>query len=84
MDSAKIIAEIDAQIASRSSSNFGIKVGQDLYVELDKAGRIKKAKFGVLGTKLWEHDALAYDGKYAISYDWELGNDKFVVGTPAT
>ena len=45
MDIATIINAIDAEISTRSSDRFGIKVGGELYKELAKAGKIKKATF---------------------------------------
>ena len=78
----KIIADIDAQIATRTSGDFGIKVGNALFSALIKAGKIKKAKFGVMGTGLFECEFPAYDGKYVVTPDWEFPDDAFAVGTP--
>ena len=82
MNTDNIIKEIDTMVASRSSENFGIKVGEKVFSALIRCGKIKKAKFGIMGTKLFDCELLAYDGKYAVTLDWELADDEFVVGTP--
>lgn len=82
MDTASIIKKIDAEIASRSSKDFGVKVGEKLFSALVKDGKIKKAKFGVMGTSLYECEFPAYDGAYAVTPDWEIGDEEFAVGTP--
>lgn len=76
------IADIDAEVAKRTSPNFGIKFGSDLYLALIQAGKIKKAKFSILGTGAFEMEMPAYDGKYAAWNEWEIEGDDFEVGTP--
>jgi hypothetical protein len=82
MDTVSVIKKIDTEVASRSSKDFGVKVGEKLFLALVQAGKIKKAKFGVMGTSLFECELPAYDGVYAVTLDWEIGDDEFAVGTP--
>ena len=80
MDIKERIAAIDAEIATRKTQNFGITVGMDLYRALIHAGKIKKAAFTVAGTGVWPMSLPAYNGRYFISEDWELGAEQFTVG----
>jgi len=82
LDIAIISKQIDAEISSRSSNKFGIKVGGELYKELAKAGKIKKVTFSAFGTGAFPEKLPAYDGKIFIYVDWELPDDAYVVGTP--
>ncbi len=82
MDTEGIIKRIDTEIASRSSKNFGVKVGEALFSALVQAGKIQKATFGVMGTSLFECELNAYDGEYAVTLDWDLDDDEFAVGLP--
>ncbi|WP_339690988.1 hypothetical protein [Celeribacter baekdonensis] len=82
MQIEKITEEIDREILSRSSDKFGIKVGGELYIALAEAQKIKKATFSALGTGAFPEELPAYDGKYFIYHDWELGDWDFKVGVP--
>jgi len=77
-------AAIDNEISTRKSDKFGIKVGGQLYIELAKAGYIKKVTFSAWGTDAFPEELPAYNGKYYIFHDWELGDYDFKVGTPAS
>ena len=82
MDLGAIIQQIDTEIASRSSPDFGIKVGDELFKQLAAQGHIKKATFTVMGTGLFPMEWPAYKGKHAITPDWEMDDHGFVVGIP--
>ncbi len=84
MDLNKIKAEIDREISTRKSDKFGIKVGGELYIELAKAGHIKKVSFSDWGTGAFPEELPAYHGKYYIFHDWELDDYDFKVGVPNT
>ncbi len=82
MDITTIINAIDAEISTRSSDRFGIKVGGELYKELAKAGNIKLATLAAFGTGAFPEKLPAYAGKYFIFHDWELGDYEYAVGVP--
>lgn len=82
MDINQKIAAIDAEIEKRSSPNFGIKFGVDLYRALAREGKITKATFSVFGTGAFPMEMPAYKGKYAAWDDWEIGDEDFSVGNP--
>lgn len=84
MDINAIKAAIDNEISKRTSDNFGIKVGGEIYKELDKAGFIKMATFSAWGTGAFPQELPAYEGKYYIFHDWELDDYAFKVGAPAS
>jgi hypothetical protein len=84
LDIHSIKSEIDEEISKRTSENIGIKVSENLYKELGKAGLITRATFSVLGTGVFAEELPAYDGKYYIFPDWELEGYKFKVGTPTS
>jgi hypothetical protein len=84
MDINTIKAVIDSEVSTRKSEKFGIKVGGELYKELAKAGHIKKVTFSAWGTGAFPEELPAYEGKYYIFHDWELGDYAFKVGTPAS
>ena len=77
------IQKIDAEIKTRSSKNFGIKVGEELFKALVKAGKIKGARFSVMGTSLFEMELPAYDSSYAVFLDIEMNEAAFEVGQPS-
>lgn len=79
-----IKAAIDDEISTRASDKFGIKVGGELYKKLARAGMIKMANFSIWGTGEFYQKLPAYDGKYYIFHDWDLGDYEFKVGTPAS
>ena len=81
MDTQATIHKIYAEVGSRSSQDFGIKVGSDLFSSLASAGKIKKVKFDIMGTKLFECELPAYDGIYAVSLDWEMDPNEFKLGS---
>ncbi|WFS69558.1 hypothetical protein CFBP4996_26565 (plasmid) [Agrobacterium leguminum] len=81
----EIIAEIEAQIASRPTNKFGIKVGSELYKELAKAGKVQWKTFTMEGTGLFPIDLPAYmhgNWGYATTVDWEMGDYDYKVGVP--
>lgn len=82
MNITQKIADIDAEVNKRATPDFGIRFGSDLYRELIRAGKIKKARFSIMGKGLFEEELPAYNGRYAASHDWELGDEDFEVGTP--
>ena len=51
MDIAEKVKMIDAEIASRTSRNFGIMMGRQLFLDLARIGKIKKTQFGVMGSE---------------------------------
>ena len=77
-----VIAAIDAEIQTRTSSLFGIKFGAELYRDLAKAGKITWATTSLAGMGAFPLAMPAYDGKYAAWNDWELGEYDFQVGVP--
>jgi hypothetical protein len=82
MDIATITTKIDQEISTRTSDGFGIKVGAELYNALVKAEKIKKATFSAWGTGAFAEELPAYNGKYFVFSDWELGDWDFRVGVP--
>ena len=48
MDIERAVQEIDAEIATRQSQGFGIKMGSQLYRELFRSDLISMEKFGIL------------------------------------
>jgi hypothetical protein len=84
VDIAIITNQIDQEISTRTSDGFGIKVGSALYNALVKAGKIKKATFSAWGTGAFAEELPAYNGKYFVFSDWELGDRDFKVGVPST
>jgi hypothetical protein len=81
MDITTITNAIDHEISTRSSGKFGIKVGSELYKALAAEGKIKAATFAH-ATGAFPEARLAYDGKYAIFEDFELGDFEYKVGVP--
>lgn len=80
MNIDRIIADIDSELSTRKTESFGIKVSYDIFRDLAQAGKIKKAKFGALGTGLFEGELPAYCGRFFIYPDLELAADQFEVG----
>jgi len=76
------IQKIDAEIKTRSSEDFGIKVGEELFKSLVKAGKIKGAMFSIKGTSLFEMELPAYDSCYAVFLDMDMDEAAFEVGKP--
>lgn len=83
MNITQKIADIDAEVAKRTSPDFGIKFGSDLYRALIREGKITKATFSIMGTGAFKMEMPAYDGKYAAWDEWEIGEEDFSVGTPS-
>lgn len=84
MELNTIKVAIDKEISTRNSDKFAIKVGGELYTALAKAGDIKKITFSAWGTGAFPEKLPAYNEKYYIFHDWELGDYDFKVGTPAS
>lgn len=82
MDIAKIIAKLDAEIASRSDLHFGIKVGSDVYHELARAGKLKVSTFTALGVGAFPMEFMTYDGKVHIFEDPFVSGDDVAIGAP--
>ena len=80
MDIENAIRRMDAEIATRSSEDFGIKAGIKTYLELHNAGHISMEKFSVLGTGTFELEFPAYKKKFAVCVDLGMAEDAFDVG----
>lgn len=76
-------SELAAEVATRTSPDFGIKVGRELFDHLVKEGKITKETFSVLGSGAFPVELPAYDKKHYVFDDWELGERDFKVGVPA-
>ncbi len=78
----EIADDLAAVVAMRTTPDFGIKVGGELFDHLVKTGKITKKTFSVFGTGAFPLELPAYDGKHYVLDDWELGEREFQVGTP--
>ena len=80
-----IIGLIDAEIGTRTSNKFGIKLGGALHKELMRVGKIQWRTFTMEGTGLFPIDLPAYlhdNWGYAATVDWGLDDYEFKVGVP--
>jgi hypothetical protein len=84
MDIDKIKSSIDAEISTRSSNKFGIKLGGELYEKFEKAGIIKMATFSAEGSGVLSETHPAYNGKYFVIRDFDLDDYAYEVGTPGS
>lgn len=79
----EVADDLAAEVATRTSPDFGIKVGRELFDHLVKQGKITKETFSVSGSGAFPMELPAYDGKHYVLDDWELGERDFRVGVPA-
>ena len=82
MNIATVVEQIDAQISTRSSHRFGIKMGGALYRKLFATGDVTIEKFGVAGTNFFVQDCPDYKKKYAVYMDPNMPPNDFEVGVP--
>ena len=82
MDIEKIVAEIDAEIETRSPGVFGIRMGDTVYRALFHSGHVTIEKFGFLGTGAGAVAWPTYKMQYGVYMDPDMPEEAFEVGVP--
>ena len=77
MDIARTVDAIDAEIATRGSDGFGIRMGDTLYRALFRSGHLTIGKFAIGSMPV-----PLYREKYGVYMDPKMPEEEFEVGMP--
>lgn len=79
---ARIIDDIDNEVAARKNDDLGIKFSIDLFNALVRSGKITMKTFTLSGTRLFPEDLPAYNGEFFAAIDLKLQGFEYKVGFP--